>query len=225
MIDFMRKPRYDFADFVEVIRLLRSPDGCPWDHVQTHQSIRRNFLEETYECCEALDTDDQALMQEELGDVLMQVLFHSSIEEDRGRFDINDVCDGAVKKLVFRHPNVFEAETTQTWDDMKALEKGQKTHASTLDAVARSLPSLWRAEKLIKKANKAGAPLPTPEEARAQLTEAVESGDLGRILFQTVLVSTLTEQDAEMALHDACEGFIDRFTQLEEANNIENQFK
>ena len=227
MIDFMRKERYDFADFVEVVRLLRSPDGCPWDKVQTHQSIRRNFLEETYECCEAIDTDDPVLMQEELGDVMMQVIFHAGIEQDRGRFSLDDVCDGAVKKLVFRHPNVFGPKTSQTWDDMKALEKGQKTHTDTLDAVARSLPALWRAEKLLKKAQKAGFTLPNLDGALEKLeTEAAglrQTTDqeafgkkLGELLFTASCAAALSDQDPEMVLHSACETFIQRFSAMEQ---------
>ena len=107
MIDFTKKPRYDFADLVEVVRLLRSPEGCHWDRVQTHQSIRRNFLEETYEALDALDRDDPVDMCEELGDVLMQVVFHATIEEERGRFTMADVVDGVAQKMVYRHPHVF----------------------------------------------------------------------------------------------------------------------
>ena len=235
MIDFMRKDRYTFADFVEVVRLLRSPDGCPWDRVQTHQSIRRNFLEETYECCEAIDNDDLELMKEELGDVMMQVIFHAGIEADRGRFDLDDVCDGAVKKLVFRHPNVFGPKTSQTWDDMKALEKGQKTHAATLDAVSRSLPALWRAEKLVKKAEKAGFAWPDLagalgklDEEVAELRRAVADGtnigeELGDVLFSVVCAASMLEQDPEMALHGVCEKFIQRFTAMEQAADAQGR--
>ena len=231
MIDFTKKSRYNYEDFVEVVRLLRSPDGCPWDRVQTHQSIRRNFLEETYECCEAIDTDDLELMKEELGDVMMQVIFHAGIEADRGRFDLDDVCDGAVKKLVFRHPNVFGPKTEQTWDDMKALEKGQKTYTSTLDAVARSLPSLWRADKLVKKAEKAGFAWPDQtsrlnkvKEELAELEQAVAEGtnveeELGDLLFAAVCVAAKADIDPEMALHRACEKFIGRFAAMEQAAN------
>ena len=109
MIDFVRKPRYGYDDLLEIIRLLRSPEGCPWDRVQTHESIRRGLLEEAYEAAEAIDTGDTALLKEELGDVLMQVVFHADIERDTGRFDMDDVCDGVVKKLLFRHPHVFGA--------------------------------------------------------------------------------------------------------------------
>ena len=235
MIDFTKKSRYSFDDFVEVVRLLRSPEGCPWDRVQTHQSIRRNFLEEVYECCEALDTDDAALMQEELGDVLMQVIFHAGIEEDRGRFSLDDVCDGAVKKLVFRHPNVFGPKTEQTWDDMKALEKGQKTYASTLDAVARSLPALWRAEKLEKKAEKAGFRWPQDalaleklQEEVKELSQAVEDQsnveeELGDVLFSAVCVAARTGVNPEMALHGACEKFIARFAAMEQAADAQGR--
>ena len=229
MIDWIRKDRYSFEDFVEVVRLLRGPGGCPWDQVQTHQSIRRNFLEETYECCEALDNDDPVLMQEELGDVMMQVIFHAGIEADRGRFTLEDICDGACKKLIFRHPNVFGEETSRTWEDMKALEKGQKTHAQTLDAVSRSLPALWRSEKLVKKAQSAGFAWPNLEgalgkldEEIAELKEAVgnQSGfaeELGDVLFSAVCVAAMAQEDPEMALHSACEKFIRRFTAMEQA--------
>ena len=154
MINFTRKPRYGYEDLLEIIRLLRSPEGCPWDSVQTHKSIRRGMLEEAYEAAEAIDTGDTVLLREELGDVLMQVVFHADIEKDAGRFTMDDVCDGVVKKLLFRHPHVFgdgRAETADTvpasWDELKRQEKGQKTTADALDAVARSLPGLWRAER------------------------------------------------------------------------------
>ena len=235
MIDFTRKERYTFEDFVEVVRLLRGPDGCPWDRVQTHDSIRRNFLEETYECCEALDNDDAELMKEELGDVMMQVIFHAGIEADRGRFDLTDVCDNAVKKLVFRHPNVFGPKTAQTWDDMKALEKGQETQASTLDAVSRSLPALWRAEKIIRKAEKAGFAWPDMEsrlakvdEEMTELREAVQDNsnigeELGDVLCTVVCAAVMAEQDPETVLHSACEKFIQRFTAMEQAADAQGR--
>ena len=107
MVDFQRKDRYGWEDFLEIMRLLRAPGGCPWDAEQTHASIRRNFLEETYEALDAIDRDAPADMQEELGDVLMQVAFHAQIETERGRFNMDDVVDGVARKLVYRHPHVF----------------------------------------------------------------------------------------------------------------------
>ena len=104
MIDFYSKLRYDFDDLCQLVKVLRAPDGCPWDSVQTHQSIRRNFLEEAYEACEAIDQQDPVHLREELGDVLLHVVFHASIEADAGRFTIDDVCDTVVKKMISRHP-------------------------------------------------------------------------------------------------------------------------
>ena len=151
MIDFTSKPRYDLRDLIRLVHALRAPGGCPWDRAQTHLSIRRNFLEETYEACEALDRDDADMIREELGDVLLQVLFHADIEADRGRMTIDDIADAECKKLVFRHPFLFGGEAA-SWDALKQQEKGQKTTSETLDGVARSLPAMWRAEKIQKKA-------------------------------------------------------------------------
>lgn len=229
MVDFIRKPRYTLEDFVHIVHLLRSPGGCPWDQAQDHLSIRRNFLEEVYECCEALDTDDEALMREELGDVLMQVIFHADIERERGRFTLDDICDEACKKLIFRHPNVFGEKTDQTWDDMKALEKGQKTYTQTLDAVARSLPALWRAEKLVKKAEKAGFIWPDLDGALGKLREETEElheaaeaskgvkEETGDVLFAAVCAAYMAGVDPEEALHSTCEKFIKRFAAMEQS--------
>ncbi len=158
MVNFTRKPRYGYEDLLEIIRLLRSPEGCPWDKVQTHASIRRGLLEEAYEAAEAIDLDDAGLLQEELGDVMMQVVFHADIEKDRGRFTMDDVVDGVVKKLLYRHPHVFGSAHEDSpesvlisWDQLKRAEKGQATTGEAMEAVARSLPGLWRAEKLQKR--------------------------------------------------------------------------
>lgn len=236
MINFTRKPRYGYEDLLEIIRLLRSPEGCPWDRVQTHQSIRRGMLEEAYEAAEAIDTDNAALLKEELGDVLMQVVFHAGIEADAGRFDMDDVCDGVVKKLLYRHPHVFgdgQAETADTvpasWEQLKRQEKGQKTTADALDAVARSLPGLWRAEKIQKKAAEAGfdwrdvsGALDKLDEETAELRQAVRDGtnveeELGDVLFAAVKVGRFCGVDPETAVNGTCEKFIRRFRAMEEA--------
>ena len=106
MVSFTKKPHYSDEDLLEIIRILRSPEGCPWDRVQTHASVRRGLLEECYEAAEAIDLDSASMLREELGDVLMQVVFHADIERDRGRFTMEDVVDGVVRKLLFRHPHV-----------------------------------------------------------------------------------------------------------------------
>ena len=163
MVDFQCKNRYDWEDFLEIMRLLRGPGGCPWDAEQTHTSIRRNFLEETYEALDALDRDDPADMQEELGDVLMQVAFHAQIETERGRFTMADVVDGVAKKLVYRHPHVFadtrvrdSEEVLVNWEALKRKEKSQSSTADAIEAVPHTLPALWRAEKIGSKTAKAG---------------------------------------------------------------------
>lgn len=234
MINFVRKPRYGYEDLLEIIRLLRSEDGCPWDKAQTHQSIRRGLLEEAYEAAEAIDNDDPVLLKEELGDVLMQVVFHADIESDAGRFTIDDVCDGVVKKLLFRHPHVFGSECEDSpesvlvsWDKLKRQEKGQKTVADSMDSVARSLPGLWRAEKLQNKAASAGFEWPDVqgaldklEEEVAELRRAVEEGgdvpeELGDVLFAAVKVGRFCACDPEDAVNGTCEKFIRRFRAVE----------
>ena len=144
MINFTSKERYGMDDLAAIVTLLRGPGGCPWDGAQTHLSIRRNLLEEAYEACEGIDRDDPALMCEELGDVLLQVLFHADIEREAGRFTLDDVCDGICKKLIFRHPHVFSNEQNIGGEELKQQEKGQSSVTQTLDSVARSLPSLAR---------------------------------------------------------------------------------
>ena len=155
MINFTSKPCYDLSDLIRLVHVLRAPGGCPWDAAQTHLSIRRNFLEEAYEACEALDCDDAAMLREELGDVLLQVLFHADIETGRGRMTIDDIADAECKKLIFRHPFLFGGEA-ESWDELKQKEKGQKTTGEAMAGVARSLPATWRAEKIQKKAAKTG---------------------------------------------------------------------
>ena len=234
MINFVRKPQYGYEDLLEIIRLLRSEDGCPWDKAQTHRSIRRGLLEEAYEAAEAIDNDDPVLLKEELGDVLMQVVFHADIESDAGRFTIDDVCDGVVKKLLFRHPHVFGSQCEDSpesapvsWDKLKRQEKGQKTVADSMDSVARSLPGLWRAEKLQNKAASAGFEWPDVqgaldklEEEVAELRRAVEEdGDvpeeLGDVLFAAVKVGRFCACDPEDAVNGTCEKFIRRFRAVE----------
>lgn len=152
MVNFQCMDHYSMEDLLRIMELLRAPEGCPWDREQTHQSIRRNMLEEAYEVAEAIDNRDTANLKEELGDVLLQVVFHSRMAQEEGLFTFDDVVDGICKKLVFRHPHVFgtveagDADGALTaWEKQKREEKGQKTAADSLDGVARSLPALMRA--------------------------------------------------------------------------------
>ncbi len=233
VLDFLCKESYDLRDFVALVSYLRSPNGCPWDQAQTHESIRRNFLEETYEACEAIDAGDLVHMREELGDVLMQVLFHTDIEREAGHFDIDDVADAACKKLVYRHPHVFQRDEPDApdWDTMKQRERAQTTTAEAMDSVARSLPALWRCDKIQAKAAKTGfewpdihAALDKVDEETRELRAAVASGDteaigdeLGDLLFAAVKVARFAGIDPEQAAHAACEKFIRRFSAMETA--------
>ena len=153
MTPYPCKVHYTAEDLVEIIRILRDPDaGCPWNKVQTHASIRMNFLEEAYEAVDALDLDDPELLCEELGDVLMQTVFHAEMEEETGRFTWQDVCDGVCRKLIFRHPHIFGAqpglEGINDWDALKNKEKGRTTLAGDLESVPKAMPALMRAAKL-----------------------------------------------------------------------------
>ena len=159
---FGKKDKYTVDDLVEIMSLLRSENGCPWDREQTHASIRKNFIEETYEAVEAIDEDNPDKLKEELGDVLLQVVFHAQMEKEKGNFDFNDVCDGICKKLIVRHPHVFGNEKADSaekvldrWEEIKNETKEQ-TGGATLDAVPKQLPALMRCAKLQHRAEKAG---------------------------------------------------------------------
>lgn len=234
MIDFTFKEKYNFDDLVEITRILRAPGGCMWDREQDHHSIRRNFLEEAYEAVEAIDNDDPVLLREELGDVLFQVTFHSQIEREEGRFTIDEVIDDICKKMIFRHPHVFGSievgstgEVLQNWDELKKTEKHQKSATDTLNAVARSLPQLIRADKVQSKAAKTGFEWPGIEGALAKVheeiaeLEAAIAGDgdpveeLGDLLFAVVKVARFLKTDPEQALERTTDKFISRFAQVE----------
>lgn len=235
MVDFQYKDSYDVNDLVEIVRILRSPGGCPWDAEQTHESIRRDFLEETYEVAEAIDEGSTEHLKEELGDVLLQVALHTRIEEEQGNFNLNDVADGVCRKLIYRHPHVFgdvsvsgTGEVLTNWDALKRKEKHQATHTDALNSVARSLPALWRAEKVQKKAKKAGFDWPDVSGALDKLSEELTEfkaavaensnveEELGDLLFSAVNAARFVKVDPETALQKATEKFIARFRRVEE---------
>ena len=236
-MDFQYKDNYKFDDLVEILRILRQPGGCPWDAEQTHESIRRNYLEETYEVIEAIDKKDSELLCEELGDSLLQVVFHAQIDQDAGGFNIDDVCDGICKKLIIRHPHVFGdvvAETSEevltNWDAIKMQTKSQTTQAQALDSVSHALPALIRSHKVQHKASKCGfdwkdvsGALDKLSEEVAELKEAVSFGnpdacfeELGDVLFSVVNVSRFIDVEPEHALSSSCDKFISRFASVEE---------
>ena len=235
-VNFHQKQSYDIGDLLKIMELLRSENGCPWDREQDHHSIRKNFLEETYEVMEAIDKDDSELLKEELGDVLLQIVFHCQMESEPGRFDFGDVCDGICKKLIVRHPHVFgdvtvenSGEVLVNWDLIKRQTKGQNTTTETLKSVPAVLPALMRSEKVQHRAAKSGFDYPSLQYALGdldseirELKEAIAEKDqthideeLGDLLFAAVNVSRFTHTDAENALTRSCEKFIARFEQVE----------
>ena len=224
MQDWPEREHYTAEDLIQIIRILRDPEaGCPWDKVQTHQSIRKNFLEETCEALEAIDADDAAMLREELGDVLMQVAFHTVMEEERGRFDFEQVCREVCEKLVFRHPNIFTSSAAENagingWDALKNKEKGRRTLADELDTVPATLPALMRAQKLQKRAAGRGLGVTTAEDAAAALKQAEQDWDAapapnaeqaGELLFAAVNAIRLAGLDDEEALTFASKRFRD----------------
>ena len=236
MVDFSLKDKYNVQDLVDIVKVLRAPGGCQWDAQQTHESIRRNFLEEAYEVAEAIDQQSTEHLQEELGDVLLQVVFHTSIEEEEGRFNLDDVANGVCQKLIFRHPHVFgdvtvssTGEILANWEELKKKEKGQATQADAVDAVARSLPALWRAEKVQKKAAKVGFDWDSVDGAVDKLSEELgevkeaiaghvdPAEELWDLLFAAVNVARFLKVDPEDALQAACDKFAARFRRVEEA--------
>lgn len=163
MISFDVKDNYTVNDLLAIMTILRGPDGCPWDKEQNHSTIRMNMLEEAYEAAEAIDLNNDTMLCEELGDVLLQVVFHSQMAKERGAFDFNGVCDGICKKLIERHPHIFgdvKADTSEqvltNWAQIKKQEKGQRSTADVMNGVAKSLPALMRGQKVAKAAVKAG---------------------------------------------------------------------
>lgn len=161
--ELTNKEKYTFEDLVDIMRLLRAPDGCPWDREQDHKSIRKNFIEETYEVCEAIDTEDRELLCEELGDVMLQVVFHSQISEEAGEFTVDEVITGICKKLIHRHPHIFaevsagtSEEVLKNWEAIKMEEKGRRNISQVLEGVCTALPALMRMQKLIKKSRQNG---------------------------------------------------------------------
>lgn len=235
-MDFLPKDTYNAEDLAQIVHILRSPGGCPWDREQTHASIRMNFIEEAYEAVEAIDAGDAGMLAEELGDVLLQVALHAEMEAELGVFDFDDVCDGICKKLIYRHPHVFgdvHAETSQqvlkNWDELKKKEKHQKTAASNLEAVPVTLPGAMRLAKLQKRA--AGYGFGWADAAQAAKTAATAAESLAAagkdtaeaqqavqaLLFAAIGAARLAGVDAELALTRASEQFTAAIGNAEQA--------
>ena len=211
------KEHYQFEDLSNITALLRGEGGCPWDREQTHESVRRCMIEEAYEVAEAIDKKDSGLLCEELGDVLFQVLFHSQIEREAGRFSINDVIDGICKKMIHRHPHVFgtaKAESGEAalaqWEAMKSQEKQRTTTYDRLASIPAILPALLRAQKVHEKIGEesvktADKPL---DQLLSQYVEKPDEETLGRLLFTLTKSAVENGLNAEYALSRATDAVI-----------------
>lgn len=222
-------------ELIEVIRVLRSPEGCQWDREQTHKTLRPNMLEEAYEAVDAMNSGDMKHLKEELGDVLLQVVLHAQIAEEEGEFNIEDVAKGLKEKLIHRHPHVFgdtivnsTDEILSNWDKLKAEEKSHRK--SAMDGISKSQSALMTAQKMSKKAVKKGFEWPNEqsvyEQIYSELDEFKEAcmeqdrahmeDELGDILFAVVNIARWNKIDAEQALLTASKKFEKRFRKMEE---------
>ena len=231
-MDFEFKSRYDISDLLKIMKILRSENGCPWDKVQTHESIRTDLIEETYEVCEGIDANSPEMLREELGDLLMQVVFHSEIEAESGHFDFDDVCDGICQKLVYRHPHVFGEvsvkdadEVLKNWDALKKAGKHQDTYSDTLESVPKTFPALLRGEKVCKRAARAGVSENDAKVCAESIIEDIRDGFsddveqnqqiIGKILLKFCNLSRILKIDSEKALTYSTNRFIMNFRAVE----------
>lgn len=229
--------RYSFEDFRGIMDTLRGENGCPWDREQTHESLRSTTLEEAYEVVEAINQQDKENLKEELGDLLLHVVFHSKIAEDSKSFTIDDVIQAISEKMIRRHPHVFgeqkvesASEVLVNWDEIKKQEKTYKNTTHQLEAVPKALPALTRAYKVQSKAGKVGFDFPDAKEAFRKVEEELHelkkavheenSKDIeeeyGDLLFSMVNISRFFEINPEISLTNAVEKFINRFKGIEE---------
>lgn len=243
MIDFKQKENYDIYDLIKIMEHLRSEDGCPWDREQSHESIRSNVIEEAYEVADAIDSGSQEMLVEELGDLLLQVVFHARMDEEAGGFNFDDVCDGICKKLVYRHPHVFgdvnadtSDEVLKNWDALKKTEKKQESFTDTLNSVPKAFPALMRSQKVQKRAARAGFDFDNKSDVYDKVAEEmVELSDAdaladnkkvfeeyGDLLFSVVNLARFLNIDAEEALAASTDKFIARFEKVEKLANERN---
>tara|TARA_B100000676_G_scaffold189550_1_gene186413 strand:+ start:631 stop:1416 length:786 start_codon:yes stop_codon:yes gene_type:complete len=226
-------PTEQFSDLINLIQMLRGPDGCPWDKEQTHESLKSNLIEESYETLNAIDKNDQQNLLEELGDVLLQILFHSDIAEKNNQFTINDVIYNLQKKLIDRHPHVFSIKTSLSsnevvsqWEEIKKQSLSSKNSNSSLDSITPNLPGLLYATKIQKKAASYGLDWTEIDgvieklyeeilEFRKANTKTSQKEELGDIFFTLVNFARWINIDSEIALQESTAKFIQRFKRIE----------
>ncbi|MCH5314415.1 MAG: nucleoside triphosphate pyrophosphohydrolase [Eubacterium sp.] len=237
MIDTNKNGKYNIDDLISIITFLRSPDGCPWDREQTHFSIKKNFIEETYEVIEAINKQDTDGLREELGDVLMQIMLHAEMEREQGNFDFSDICDELCRKLIVRHPHVFGTtqadnvdEVLTVWDSVKQKLKGQTNQSQSMESIPIELPALMRAQKVQQKASKVGFDWQDSQGAFDKIQEEINElliavshnnpaeieEEFGDLLFSCVNVARFIDVDSEEALKQSTDKFIARFKKVEQ---------
>ena len=236
--------KYRMDDLINIMIKLRSENGCPWDRAQNHESIKRSMIEEVYEAIEALDNNDDKMFANELGDVLLQVVFHARIAEERGAFDFNDVLYEICNKLIERHPHVFGAvdaddpdAALDVWEKTKKKEKNLKSYTDALKDVPQNFPALIRAEKVQKKARKAGfdwenvdGTIQKVYEEIDEIKQALKNGnqqeteeEFGDFLFAAVNLGRFLNADPEICLTNATNKFIKRFEKMENTSKERNR--
>ena len=234
----------DFKGLLDIMDILRSEDGCPWDKEQTHESLKKCLIEECYEVTEALDNCDDAALVEELGDVLLQIVFHAKIGKEEGFFDIKDVIEGICVKMIERHPHVFgditvkdSAQVLNNWSKLKKKQQGHKTYTQVLKHIPAQLPALMKASKVQLKAAEVGFDFKTVESAMAKVreeyyevldvyktkNEAKILEEIGDLLFSVVNVARSLDIDPENALNYTIGKFISRFEYIENAATEKGQ--
>lgn len=236
MLNFDFKEKYDINDLLAIIKILRSENGCPWDKVQTHKSIRTDLIEEAYEVCEGIDCNSPEMLREELGDLLLQIAFHSAIETEQSNFTFDDVCNDICQKLIYRHPHVFGEvkvngcdEVLKNWDALKKESKKQDTFADTLESVPKTFPALLRGEKVCKRAARAGLPINSAKEFADRIRAGLDKLEannfnsdniqnqhlLGDLLLSFCNLDRILKVDGEKALTYSTNNFIILFRSLE----------
>ena len=242
-VDFEYKDSYTAQDLVSIVALLRAPGGCPWDREQTHESIKKNFIEETYEVIEAINQQNIDGLKEELGDILLQVALHCQMEQENGSFNFDDVVNDIVQKLIIRHPHVFAqadaqdtAQALSNWDAIKLQTKGMKSQSESMLSVPRELPALMRAQKIQHKAAKVGfdwndvngamdklyEEIDELKSALAQNDKANIDEEFGDVLFSCVKIARFIDVDSEESLTLATDKFLNRFSIVEKLAKQEN---
>lgn len=235
--EMLNKERYGFEDLLTIMGILRSDEGCPWDREQTHESIKMDTIEEAYEVIDAINHQDDEHLKEELGDMLLHVVFHSQIAKEDGKYNIEDVINGIATKLVRRHPHVFGSvsadsseEVLKNWEAIKSEEKENPSISEEMAHITKALPALIRSRKVQKKAAKVGFDFENIEDAFKKIHEeldelqvAITSGDknaiedeFGDLLFSQVNISRFLGVNPELALTNATEKFINRFRGIED---------